>query len=46
MLGYFDEPTTNGYAKGVIDKVKVSKRRAFGLPTFAGFRKRVVIACG
>jgi transposase len=45
-LAYFDEPTTNGYAEGVINKVKVIKRRAYGLPTFAGFRKRVVIACG
>lgn len=45
-LGYFDEPTTNGYAEGVINKVKVIKRRAYGLATFTGFRKRVVIACG
>jgi transposase len=45
LLGYFDEPTTNGYAEGIINKVKVIKRRAYGLPTFAGFRKRVVIAC-
>ena len=29
-----------------INKVKVIKRRAYGLPTFTGFRKRVVIACG
>lgn len=46
LLAYFDEPTNNGYAEGVINKVKVIKRRAYGLPTFAGFRKRVVIACG
>jgi hypothetical protein len=46
LLAYFDEPTTNGYAEGVINKVKVIKRRAYGLPTFTGFRKRVVIACG
>lgn len=46
LLGYVDEPTTNGYAEGVINKVKVIKRRAYGLPTFTGFRKRVVIACG
>jgi transposase len=46
LLGYFEEPTTNGYAEGVINKVKVIKRRAYGLPTFNGFRKRVVIACG
>jgi transposase len=46
LLAYFDQPTTNGYAEGVINKVKVIKRRAYGLPTFHGFRKRVVIACG
>jgi hypothetical protein len=46
LLGYFDEPTTNGYAEGVINKVKVIKRRAYGLRTFTGFRRRVVIACG
>ena len=46
LLAYFDEPTTNGYAEGVISKVKVITRRAYGLPAFTGFRKRVVIACG
>lgn len=46
LLAYFDEPTTNGYAEGVINKVKVIKRRAYGLPTFTSFRKRIVIACG
>jgi transposase len=46
LLAYFDEPTSNGYAEGVINKVKVIKRRAYGLPTFTGFRNRVVIACG
>ena len=46
LLAYFDEPTTNGYAEGIINKVKVIKRRAYGLPTFAGFRERVLLACG
>jgi transposase len=46
LLAYFDEPTTNGYAEGVINKVKVIKRRGYGIPTFTGFRKRIVIACG
>jgi transposase len=45
LLAYFDEPTTNGYAEGVINKVKVIKRRAYGLPTFNGFRERVLLAC-
>jgi transposase len=46
LLAYFDEPTTNGYAEGVINKIKVIKRRAYGLPTFDGFRDRVLLACG
>lgn len=46
LLAYFDEPVTNGYAEGVINKVKVIKRRAYGLPTFEGFRRRVLVACG
>jgi transposase len=46
ILAYFEEPTTNGYAEGVINKVKVIKRRAYGLPTFEGFRERVLLACG
>jgi transposase len=45
-LAYFDEPTTNGYAEGVINKVKVIKRRAYGLPSLASFRRRVLVACG
>jgi transposase len=31
---------------GVINKVKVIKRRTYGLPTFTGFRKRILLACG
>jgi transposase len=46
LLAYFEQPTTNGYAEGVINKIKVIKRRAYGLPTFNGFRERIVIACG
>jgi len=46
ILAYFDEPASNGYAEGVINKVKVIKRRAYGLPSFEGFRGRVLLACG
>ncbi|HZE29394.1 MAG TPA: transposase [Gaiellaceae bacterium] len=46
LLAYFDQPTTNGYAEGVINKIKVIKRRAYGLPSFDGFRTRVLVACG
>jgi transposase len=46
LLAYFDQPTTNGYAEGVINKIKVIKRRAYGLPSFPNFRQRVLVACG
>jgi transposase len=46
ILAYFDQPVSNGYAEGVINKVKVIKRRAYGLPRFEGFRERVLLACG
>jgi transposase len=46
LRAYFDQPTTNGYAEGMINKIKTIKRRAHGLPNFAGFRQRVVVACG
>jgi len=45
LLAYFDEPTTNGYAEGVINKLKLIKRRAHGLPGFDRFRERVLLAC-
>jgi transposase len=46
LLAYFDKPTTNGYAEGVINKVKVTKRRAYGIPSFTAFQDRVLLACG
>jgi transposase len=46
LLAYFEQPTTNGHAEGVINKIKVIKRRAYGLPSFNGFRTRVLLACG
>jgi transposase len=45
LLAYFQEPTTNGYAEGIINKIKVIKRRAYGIPTFTAFRQRVLLAC-
>ena len=42
----FDQPITNGYAEGVINKIKVIKRTAYGLATFNGFGQRVLLACG
>jgi transposase len=46
ILAYFDQPASNGYAEGVINKVKVIKRRAYGLPSFESFRERILLACG
>jgi transposase len=46
LLAYFEEPSTNGYAEGVINKIKTIKRRAYGLPRFKSFRQRVLVACG
>jgi len=45
LLAYFDQPTTNGYAEGVINKIKVIKRRAYGLPSFDSYRSRILVAC-
>jgi transposase len=44
LLAYFDEPTTNDYAGGAINKLKVITRRAHGLPRFDGFRDQVLFA--
>lgn len=45
LLAYFNDPVTNGYAEGVTNKIKLIKRRAYGLPTFTSFRQRVLVAC-
>jgi hypothetical protein len=42
LLAYFDEPTTNGSAEGVINQV--IKRRAYAIPTFTAFRQRVLLS--
>ncbi len=46
LLAYFEQAIINGYAEGVINKIKVIKRRAYGRPTFNGFRQRVLVARG
>lgn len=35
-----------GGARDPIRKIKVIRRRAYGLPRFASFRQRVLVACG
>ena len=46
LLAYFDQPTSDGYAEEVINKIKVIKRRAYGLPSFDSYRSRILVACG
>ena len=36
----------NGLSEGLNNKVKVLKRMAFGLHSFEGFRKRILLTCG
>lgn len=38
LWAYFDQRASNGYAEGITNKIRVFKRRAYGLPTFPGFR--------
>ena len=37
---------SNGLSEGLNNKVKVLKRVAFGLHSFEGFRKRILLSCG
>jgi transposase len=46
FLAYFDQRDSNGYAEGITNKIKVIKRRAYGVPTFDGFRERILLCCG
>ena len=42
ILNSFDCPYTNGYTKGVNNKIKVIKRNAFGVRNFERFRNRIL----
>jgi transposase len=42
MLNYFRSRTTNGPAEGVNNRVKVIKRRAYGMRNFTHFRLRIL----
>lgn len=46
ILAYFDHPITNAYAEGITNKIKVMKRRAYGIPNFRNFRDRILADCG
>ena len=42
ILNAFDCPYTNGFTKGVNNKIKVLKRIAFGYRSFRNFRIRIL----
>ncbi len=43
ILAYFDNRTTQGAVEGINQKIKLIKRRAFGLKNFDSFRRRVLL---
>lgn len=43
ILAYFDNRTTQGAVEGINQKIKLIKRRAYGLNNFANFRRRVLL---
>lgn len=46
LLAFFDFRTTNGYAEGITNRIKVIKRQAYGVPSFPSFRRRILVECG
>ena len=43
ILAYFDNRTTQGAVEGINQKIKLIKRRAYGLNNFDNFRRRVLL---
>lgn len=43
ILSYFDNRTTQGVVEGINQKIKLIKRRAYGLTNFDNFRRRVLL---
>ena len=43
ILAYFDHRTTQGVVEGINQKIKLIKRRAYGLTNFDNFRRRVLL---
>ena len=46
ILNYFDHRSSNGFAEGLNNKIKMLKRRGFGFLNFDHFRLRILVACG
>ncbi|OUL23409.1 ISL3 family transposase [Nostoc sp. 106C] len=43
ILAYFDSRTTQGIVEGINQKIKLIKRRAYGLTNFDNFRRRILL---
>lgn len=43
ILAYFDNRTTQGIVEGINQKIKLIKRRAYGLTNFDSFRRRILL---
>ena len=43
ILAYFDNRTTQGVVEGINQKIKLIKRRAYGLTNFDNFRRRILL---
>lgn len=43
ILAYFDHRMTQGIVEGINQKIKLIKRRAYGLTSFNNFRRRVLL---
>lgn len=43
ILAYFDRRTTQGIVEGINQKIKLIKRRAYGLTNFNNFRRRILL---
>lgn len=43
IVAYFDHRTTQGAVEGINQKIKLIKRRAYGLTNFDNFRRRVLL---
>jgi len=43
ILAYFDRRTTQGIVEGINQKIKLIKRRAYGLTNFNSFRRRILL---
>ena len=43
IIAYFDNRTTQGIVEGINQKIKLIKRRAYGLTNFDNFRRRILL---